>query len=161
MAEPSIYFSEVNERQGVFHRRAILLGAFAGLGMSALGGRLAYLQLVETQRYEKLAVSNQFNFKLIPAPRGLIVDRNGAVLAANRPNFRLMVARDKGSDPRRCSRRCPSSSPGRRAPAPPAARHQERAEALAGAGDGGHELGAVQRHQRARPRTARRHRRHG
>src|SRR5436190_1922528 len=99
MAEPSIYFSEVNERQGVFHRRAILLGAFAGLGMSALGGRLAYLQLVETQRYEKLAVSNQFNFKLIPAPRGLIVDRNGAVLAANRPNFRLMVARDKGSDP--------------------------------------------------------------
>src|SRR5689334_15314695 len=92
MAEPSIYFSEVNERQGVFHRRAILLGAFAGMGMTALGGRLAYLQLVETQRYEKLAVSNQFNFKLVPAPRGLIVDRNGAVLAANRPNFRLMVA---------------------------------------------------------------------
>src|SRR5215218_11514995 len=98
MAEPSIYFSEVNERQGVFHRRAILMGAFAGLGLGALGGRLAYLQLVETQRYEKLAVSNQFNFKLIPAPRGLIVDRNGAVLAANRPNFRLLVARDTHSD---------------------------------------------------------------
>src|ERR1043165_1677041 len=98
MAEPSIYFSEVNERQGVFHRRAILLGGFAGLGVAALGGRLAYLQLVETQRYEKLSASNQFNFKLIPGPRGLIVDRNGAVLAANRPNFRLMVARDKGLD---------------------------------------------------------------
>ena len=99
MAEPSIYFSEVNERQGVFHRRAILMGGFAGLALGALGGRLAYLQLVETQRYEKLATSNQFNFKLVPAPRGLIVDRNGAVLAANRPNFRLMVARDKGVDP--------------------------------------------------------------
>jgi penicillin-binding protein 2 len=99
MAEPSIYFSEVNERQGLFHRRAILLGGFAGLGMSALAGRLAFLQLVETGRYEKLSASNQFNFKLIPAPRGLIVDRNGAVLAANRPNFRLMVARDKGMDP--------------------------------------------------------------
>jgi penicillin-binding protein 2 len=99
MAEPSIYFSEVNERQGVFHRRAILMGAFAGMGIGALGGRLAYLQLVETQRYEKLAVSNQFNFKLIPAPRGLIVDRNGAVLAANRPNFRLLVARDTDVDP--------------------------------------------------------------
>lgn len=99
MTQPAIFFEEVNERQGVFHRRAILLGAFAGLGLSALGGRLAYLQLVETQRYEKLSASNQFNFKLLPAPRGLIIDRNGAILAANRPNFRLMVARDKGVDP--------------------------------------------------------------
>ncbi len=99
MTQPSIFFEEVNERQGVFHRRSILLGAFAGLGMTALGGRLAYLQLFQTQRYEKLATSNQFNFKLLPAPRGVIVDRNGAVLAANRPNFRLMVARDKNMDP--------------------------------------------------------------
>ena len=43
MTQPSIFFEEVNERQGAFHRRAILLGAFAGLGLSALGGRLAYL----------------------------------------------------------------------------------------------------------------------
>lgn len=98
MTQPAIFFAEVNERQGLFHRRAILLGAFAGIGISALGARLAYLQLFETQRYKKLATSNQFNFKLAPAPRGVIVDRNGAVLAANRPNFRLMVARDKGMD---------------------------------------------------------------
>jgi penicillin-binding protein 2 len=98
MAEPSIFFEEVNERQGVFHRRAFMLGGFAGLGLLALGGRLAQLQLVETQRYEKLSASNQFNFKLMPPPRGLIVDRNGVVLASNRPNFRLMVARDKGLD---------------------------------------------------------------
>jgi penicillin-binding protein 2 len=98
MTQPAIFFAEVNERQGLFHRRAILLGAFAGIGITALGARLAYLQLFETQRYEKLATSNQFNFKLHPAPRGVIVDRNGAVLAANRPNFRLLVARDKGLD---------------------------------------------------------------
>lgn len=99
MAEPAIYFSDVNERQGVFHRRAFLLGGFAGVGMAALGGRLAYLQLLETQRYETLSASNQFNFKLVPPPRGVIVDRNGEVLAANRPNFRLLVARDKNMDP--------------------------------------------------------------
>jgi len=99
MSEPSIFFAEVNERQGTFHRRAFLLGGFAGLGLLALGGRLAHLQLIETQRYEKLSASNQFNFKLTPPPRGLIVDRNGVVLASNRPNFRLMVARDKGIDP--------------------------------------------------------------
>jgi penicillin-binding protein 2 len=98
VAEPAIFFEEVNERQGVFHRRAFLLGGFAGAGLLALGGRLAHLQLIETQRYEKLSASNQFNFKLMPPPRGLIVDRNGVVLASNRPNFRLLVARDKGMD---------------------------------------------------------------
>ena len=98
MTGPAIFFEEVNERQGAFHRRAILLGVFAGLGLTAMGGRLAYLQLFQTQRYERLSTSNQFNFKLMPAPRGVIVDRNGAVLAANRPNFRLLVVRDKGVD---------------------------------------------------------------
>jgi penicillin-binding protein 2 len=98
MAEPAIFFEEVNERQGVFHRRAFLTGGVVGAGLLALGGRLAHLQLIETQRYAKLSASNQFNFKLTPPPRGLIVDRNGVVLASNRPNFRLMVARDKGSD---------------------------------------------------------------
>jgi hypothetical protein len=28
MSEPSIFFFEVNERQGVFHRRAFLMGGF-------------------------------------------------------------------------------------------------------------------------------------
>ncbi len=98
MAEPAIFFEEVNERQGTFHRRAFLLGGFFGVGLVALGGRLAHLQLLETQKYEKLSASNQFNFKLVPPPRGLILDRNGAVLASNRPNFRLLVARDTHSD---------------------------------------------------------------
>ena len=54
MIRPTIFFAEVNERQGVFHRRAFLLGGFAGVGLLALGGRLAHLQLLETQRYKKL-----------------------------------------------------------------------------------------------------------
>ncbi len=99
MSEPSIFFTEVNERQGVFHRRAFLLGGLAGTGLLALGGRLAHLQIVEAQRYEKLSASNQFNFRLVPPPRGLIVDRNGVVLATNRPNFRLLVAREEHNDP--------------------------------------------------------------
>src|SRR5579859_2940994 len=99
LAEPSIFFAEVNARQGVFHRRAFLSGGFAGFGLIALGGQLARLQLIESQRYQKLSASNQFNFRLTPPPRGLIVDRNGIVLASNRPNFRLMVAKEMGVDP--------------------------------------------------------------
>ena len=99
MSEPSIFFTEVNERQGVFHRRAFLMGGLAGMGLLALTGRLAHLQLVEAQRYEKMSASNQFNFRLVPPPRGLIIDRNGVILASNRPNFRLLVAKDGKMDP--------------------------------------------------------------
>jgi penicillin-binding protein 2 len=98
MSEPSIFFFEVNERQGVFHRRAFLLGGLAGGGLLALGGRLAQLQLVEASRYQKLSAGNQFNYRLVPPPRGLILDRNGVSLASNRPNFRLMINNDKGLD---------------------------------------------------------------
>jgi penicillin-binding protein 2 len=98
MSEPSIFFSEVNERQGVFHRRAFLMGGLAGVSLAALGGRLAYLQLIQAGRYQKLAAGNQFNFQLVPPPRGLILDRNGVSLASNRPNFRLLVAREDGMD---------------------------------------------------------------
>lgn len=98
MSEPTIFFSEVNERQGAFTRRAFLLGGLTGLGLTALGGRLVHLQVVEAQRYQKLAQSNQFNFRLVPPPRGLILDRNGVTLASNRPNFRLLVARESEMD---------------------------------------------------------------
>ena len=86
---PQIYFNEVNERQGVFHRRAFLMGGVAGLGLIALGGRLAYLQLVEADKYKTLSLDNEFESRLQPPPRGLILDRNGVVLALNRPDFRL------------------------------------------------------------------------
>jgi penicillin-binding protein 2 len=95
---PQIYFNEVNERQGVFHRRAFLMGGVAGIGLLALTGRLAYLQLVEADRYRSLSLSNEFQSRLQPPPRGLILDRNGVVLASNRPDFRLYVSRDDGTD---------------------------------------------------------------
>ena len=98
MSEPTIFFSEVNEKQGAFTRRAFLMGGLTGVGLLALTGRLVHLQIVEAQRYQKLAQSNQFNFRLVPPPRGLILDRNGVTLASNRPNFRLLVARETDMD---------------------------------------------------------------
>ena len=96
--EPSIFFDEVNERQGVFHRRTFLLGGLAGVGLLAMSGRLAQLQLVETNRYTSLSKSNQFNYRLQPPPRGRILDRNGIEIASNRPDFRLLVTRDEAGE---------------------------------------------------------------
>ncbi|MFI4973017.1 MAG: penicillin-binding protein 2 [Caulobacterales bacterium] len=98
MTGPSIYLNEVNERQGVFHRRVFLMGGVTGLGLIALGGRLAYLQLIEADKYKVASEHNQFDFRLQAPPRGLILDRTGVVLASNRPNFRLLVLRDEKTD---------------------------------------------------------------
>jgi penicillin-binding protein 2 len=99
MTEPAFFFSEVNERQGVFHRRAFLLGGVTGLGLLALGGRLVQLQVIETGRYKSLSENNQYNFRMILPPRGRVVDRNGVELAANRPNFRLLLLKDQTKNP--------------------------------------------------------------
>ena len=96
--EPHIYFDEVNERQGVFHRRTFLIGGVLGIAGIALTGRLLQLQVAEAARYQTMASQNQFRFRLIPPPRGRILDRNGVAIASNRPDFRLLVRRDEVDD---------------------------------------------------------------
>ncbi|MDP3405536.1 MAG: penicillin-binding protein 2 [Brevundimonas sp.] len=97
-SEPSIFFSDVNERQGSFLRRTFIVGGLTALGVTALTVRLAQLQLVQAQEYSTLASQNQFNFRLVPPPRGRILDRNGVVIAGNRPSFRVLVIRDETKD---------------------------------------------------------------
>jgi penicillin-binding protein 2 len=98
MFEPNFHFDEVNERQAVFHRRAFLLGGVTGAGLLALGARLVDLQILEADRFKVLSEHNEFEFRLTPPPRGLILDRNGVVLASSRPAFRLLVATDENVD---------------------------------------------------------------
>ena len=89
---------DADARQGLFQRRAILMGGVFGVGLAALGARLAHLQLLESGRYTLLSEHNQFQFQLTPPPRGLILDRSGVVLASNRPDFRLLLANGDGAD---------------------------------------------------------------
>jgi penicillin-binding protein 2 len=98
MFEPAFHFDEVNERQATFHRRAFLLGGVTAVGLVALAARLADLQILEADRYKLLSEHNEFEFRLTPPPRGLILDRNGVVLASNRPAFRLLMATDENVD---------------------------------------------------------------
>ncbi|MBX9460757.1 MAG: penicillin-binding protein 2 [Brevundimonas sp.] len=97
-SEPSIFFSDTNERQGSFLRRTFVMGAVTAAGGLALTGRLAQLQVVQAGEYATLATNNQFNFRLVPPPRGRILDRNGVVIAGNRPSFRVLVVRDETKD---------------------------------------------------------------
>ncbi len=79
------------ERSLSFTRRAIVIGALQGTMLTVLGGRLAWLQLAEGQRYKTLAEQNRVNVKLLAPSRGLIVDRYGVPIAINNQNFRVLV----------------------------------------------------------------------
>ena len=68
-----------------------MLGGAKALLVSALVGRLYYLQVLESDRYRTLADENRINLRLIPPPRGRIVDRFGIPLAHNRQNYRVVL----------------------------------------------------------------------
>lgn len=90
-----------NERQRQFTRRAALLAGGKGALMLALIGRMYYLQIVEARKYAMLAEENRINLRLLPPPRGRILDRNGVSVAANRQSYRLdMVAERTGKSTR-------------------------------------------------------------
>lgn len=60
--------------------------------------RLFHLQIVKGQENRERADSNRIQYKIIHAPRGVIYDRNGKILAENTPGFRLgekIISRDE------------------------------------------------------------------
>lgn len=63
-----------------------------------LGLRLAYMQVFEYKRYQTLSLKNQLSIIPIAPPRGIIVDRNGVILAENRPVYVLELTPDRVKD---------------------------------------------------------------
>ncbi len=87
-----------SSRHKLFSRRAAFLvgGKLALLGV--IGGRMYYLQVLERDQYQMLAEENRINLRLLPPPRGRILDRFGDELAKNRQNFRVVLIPEQTSD---------------------------------------------------------------
>ena len=85
-------------RSKVFNRRMALIAGGKVAFLSALAGRLYYLQVVESDRYLMLADKNRINLLLLPPPRGYIVDRRGTPLAVNTQNYRVVIVPEQTSD---------------------------------------------------------------
>ncbi len=82
-----------NDRAKMFTRRAIMLAGGKMALVGALAARMYYLQVIEADKYGVLAEDNRVSMRLLPPPRGLILDRNGVAMAVNQHNYRvLMVA---------------------------------------------------------------------
>lgn len=72
---------------------------------SALFAAFWSIQVAGHEKYLELAIRNITRTVDLPAPRGLIVDRNGRVLAENRINFTLYLVRENVEDLEKSIRR--------------------------------------------------------
>ena len=82
-------------RQAQVAERSVFLNRilFSSLAILFLGGliisRLIYLMVIESDELSLRSVNNTLRTQSIPAPRGLIFDRNIEVIAENKPKFQL------------------------------------------------------------------------
>ncbi len=53
--------------------------------------RIFYLQVIQAETNIRLSKENQMQLKTLKAPRGMLYDRNGEVLARNRPSYSLGI----------------------------------------------------------------------
>ncbi|WP_135080596.1 penicillin-binding protein 2 [Terasakiella sp. SH-1] len=90
-----------SDRSKLFSRRAAVLGGGKLVLLSALVGRMYYLQVVEAPRFKTMAEENRISIRLLPPPRGRIVDRFGEEMAANEQNYRVIItAEDTNGNPK-------------------------------------------------------------
>ena len=86
---PAVRIKDHWREQRMFDRRALAVGALMALGTLGLITRLVLLQVVRHEYYSELSQGNRVRTEPIPAARGLILDRNGEVVAANQPAYQL------------------------------------------------------------------------
>ncbi len=84
--------------QRLFERRAVAAAIIVIALTVVLIGRLVVLQVARYDYYAELSQGNRVRVEPLPAQRGLILDRNGKVLAENRPAFQLELVRERVPD---------------------------------------------------------------
>jgi penicillin-binding protein 2 len=82
----------------LFAVRSVIAGVVAAVLLLAVAGRLFYLQVLKYEYYSELSQGNRIRTEPIPPSRGLILDRNGKVLADNQPAFNLELVREQVGD---------------------------------------------------------------
>ncbi|MGH8433952.1 MAG: penicillin-binding protein 2 [Pseudomonas sp.] len=80
-------------------RKRVVVGAGAILFLvGVLIARLYYLQVIQYDYHSTLSENNRVHVQPIPPTRGLIFDRNGVIIADNRPSFSLSMTRERAGD---------------------------------------------------------------
>ena len=81
-----------------FHLRVGLAGVVVLVAFALLFGRLVYLQVIQHEYYRTKADDNRIAIVPVPPNRGLILDRNGVVLARNYSAYTIEVPARRAGD---------------------------------------------------------------
>ena len=81
-----------------FHRRLTSAGSFVLIAFGLLFARFVWLQVIQHDYYQTRAEDNRISLVPILPNRGLIVDRNGTVLAHNYSAYTLEITPQKAGD---------------------------------------------------------------
>lgn len=81
--------------------RLVAFLTLVAISLLALLARLVQVQLVDGERYRAAAQANQIRLIPVAAPRGMIRDRHGLVIARSRPSFVVGLIPSEVTDPDR------------------------------------------------------------
>ena len=88
-----------HEKDSRLVRGRVVVGAIVVVVLiCVLLARLYFLQVVQYEYHSTLSENNRVHVQPIPPTRGLIFDRNGVVIADNRPSFSLTMTRERSGD---------------------------------------------------------------
>ncbi len=76
-------------------RRVVLLAGVQVAVVTTLALKLRSMQLDHAEEYRMLADGNSIKIRLLPPSRGLILDRNGLIIAGNEQNYRVTLTREE------------------------------------------------------------------
>ncbi|SFH65037.1 penicillin-binding protein 2 [Modicisalibacter xianhensis] len=82
----------------VFRNRSLLAALVVVLMTGGLVARLVYLQVVQHDIYITRSDKNRVRVEPLPPTRGLLLDRNGMLLAENRPTYNLTIVPERVDD---------------------------------------------------------------
>src|SRR5687768_3969672 len=91
MAGASLQLKDPWQEQRLFQSRIIAAAIVVLLLSGLLVTRLVQLQILDYERFAELSQGNRFRIEPLPPTRGIIYDRNGIVIAENRPNWELVA----------------------------------------------------------------------
>ncbi|HLZ19535.1 MAG TPA: hypothetical protein VKO67_07970, partial [Smithellaceae bacterium] len=82
-----------------FRQKLKFVIILVSLVLSILLIRLWYLQVIKGNELKQRSENNAVRFRKIQPLRGLVTDRNGAVIVDNRPSFDVLYMPTKGVAP--------------------------------------------------------------
>ncbi|MBZ2167202.1 penicillin-binding protein 2 [Marinobacter sp. F4216] len=88
-------FKDTAAERRLFQRRTMVMLTLVFVCLTGLLARMYQLQVIEHDIYTTLSDKNRVQVQSVPPPRGLIYDRNGILLAENRPVFSVTLVPER------------------------------------------------------------------